>query len=373
MAYAIEGLLAAHGIAARVTGGTVASRWVRFHVLPSVGGKISDIRWLSDELAAALEVGRCRVSRRGVAVAIEVDREKAEPVELLQLFQCLAQGKVGIPALTAILGLAEDGAPLLIRLPARTVGHIAVGGRTQAGKTQLLRTMALSLAMANGAPARGNGGAHGTSLVLMDPKGTSFGPFAGLPHLARPVISEASEALEALNSLVYLMDRRDQVGSVAAPSRYIVVVIDDLIELLSVGGEDVRRALVRLTQGGARAGIHVVAAVDDLGVTLRGLLAEARFPVRLVGQVASIDEARLTTGWSGSGAERLLGQGDFLAIAEGRLTRYQVARVSLREIKAAVEDLARSRTLSVPPGADAGASVSCVGRAFHLARNDVSC
>ena len=41
MADRIEAVLALHKIPARVTGGTVTPRWVRFQVLPAVGAKLS--------------------------------------------------------------------------------------------------------------------------------------------------------------------------------------------------------------------------------------------------------------------------------------------------------------------------------------------
>ena len=49
----IEMVLAMNKVPARVTGGTVTPRWVRFQVLPAVGAKISKIKGLSEEMAAA--------------------------------------------------------------------------------------------------------------------------------------------------------------------------------------------------------------------------------------------------------------------------------------------------------------------------------
>ncbi|WP_347245961.1 hypothetical protein, partial [Thermogutta sp.] len=43
------------------------------------------------------------------------------------------------------------------------------------------------------------------------------------------------------------------------------------------------------------------------------------FPVRLVGKVTSPEDARVATRWKWTGAERLLGRGDFIAVAEGQL------------------------------------------------------
>ena len=132
----IEAVLSLHQVPARVTGGTVTPRWIRFTVLPAVGAKISKIRNLSEELAAALDVVECRVSRRGAAIAIEIPRDDPQPVRLIPLYNQLTSQPTGqpansssIPPGTAILGLAEDGAPLLIRLPSPDVGHILVPAR----------------------------------------------------------------------------------------------------------------------------------------------------------------------------------------------------------------------------------------------------
>ena len=361
----IEAVLSLHKVPARVTGGTVTPRWVRFQVLPAVGAKISRIKNLSEELAAALDAPSCRVSRRGAAVAVEVPRDDPQPVCLLPLFRQLTNQPTNqltnqppIPPVTAILGLAEDGSPLLIRLPSPDVAHILVAGTTGSGKTALLQTMILSLAMVNPPPI--GGGGRGVALVLIDPKGCAFSLFEGLPHLARPVIRDMEETTEALQSLVRLMERRGQGdkgtrGQGQAPSAgsgqasslrpSVVIVIDELADLLMVGGKAIQWALTRLTQRGREAGIHIIAATQKPTTAVLGSLVKANFPVRLVGRVTSVEDARTATGWSGTGAERLLGRGDFLAVAEGRVMRFQAARVSPAEVRETVARLAQGGPL----------------------------
>jgi len=342
----IETVLALNKVPARVTGGTVTPRWVRFQVLPAVGAKISKIKRLSEEMAAALDAPSCRVSRRGAAVAVEVPREDPQPVRLFPLCRQLNDGDergngCGIPPVTAILGLAEDGAPLLIRLPSPDVAHILVAGTTGSGKTVLLQTMILSLAMAN-SPAdilglsnsRDSRGGQ-IAMVLIDPKGHAFRPFEALPHLARPVIQDVEEMTEALQSLVRLMERRDRSRS-GGRQPSVVVFIDELADLLMVGGKPVQLALTRLTQRGREAGVHIVAATQKPTTAVLGSLIKGNFPVRLVGRVTSIADARTASGWSGTGAERLMGRGDFLAVAEGRVIRFQAAHISLEEIREVV-------------------------------------
>jgi S-DNA-T family DNA segregation ATPase FtsK/SpoIIIE len=364
MADRIEAVLTVNKVPARVTGGTVTPRWVRFQVLPAVGAKISKIKGLSEELATALDAPNCRVSRRGAAVAVEVPRHDPQPVRLMPLYHQL-NGDAGaydgrrdysrssIPPVTAILGLSEDGTPLLIRLPSPDVAHILIAGTTGSGKTVLLQTMILSLAMANIPYSRfapsGNGNSGGLMLMLIDPKGHSFSSFAGLPHLARSVVQDLDEAAEALNSLVRLMEKRgaiDRSGTGKQP--HIVVVIDELADMMMVGGKVIEHALTRLTQRGREAGIHVVAATQKPTTAVLGPLVKANFPVRLVGRVTCAEDARTATGWSGTGAERLTGRGDFLAVAEGRVIRFQVAHVATDEIQEVVTYLAQDKPL-LPP------------------------
>ena len=355
----IEAVLSLHKVPARVTGGTVTPRWVRFQVLPAIGAKISRIKNLSEELAAALDAPSCRVSRRGAAMAVEVPRGDAQEVRLLPLFRQLTNQPTNqppIPPVTAILGLAEDGSPLLIRLPSPDVAHILVAGTTGSGKTALLQTMILSLAMVNPPPI--GGGGRGVALVLIDPKGCAFSLFEGLPHLARPVIRDMEETTEALQSLVRLMERQGQgdkgtrgQGDKETGHPHVVIVIDELADLLMVGGKAIQWALTRLTQRGREAGIHIIAATQKPTTAVLGSLVKANFPVRLVGRVTSVEDARTATGWSGTGAERLLGRGDFLAVAEGRVMRFQAARVSPAEVRETVARLAQGELLplTAPP------------------------
>jgi S-DNA-T family DNA segregation ATPase FtsK/SpoIIIE len=112
-----------------------------------------------------------------------------------------------------------------------------------------------------------------------------------------------------------------------------VLVIDELADLLMTSDAPVQQALTRLIQRGREAGIHVVAATQKPTAAVLGPLIKANFPVRLVGRVSSANDARTAAGWSGTGAERLMGRGDFIAIAEGRSTRFQAAHVSPAEIK----------------------------------------
>ncbi len=328
----IEAVLAQHKVPGRVTGGTVTPRCIRFQVFPAMGARITTIKNLSEELAVALDAPSVRIARQGAAVQVEVPRNDPQPVTLLTLLRGLRD----VPAVTAVLGLSEDGAPLLIRLPSPDVAHVLVSGTTGSGKTALLRTMILSLALRHPDPAD-------LLLVLLDPKGRAFSDLAGLPQLARPIVVAVEEAREALGSLLRLMERRDRSAQSTPP---VVVFVDELTDLMMLGGAEMEQRLTRLLQRGREAGIHIVAATQKPSAAVIGSLVKANFPVRLVGKVASADDARVASGWKGTGAERLLGRGDFIAVAEGQLYRFQAAYIASDD---AAELVAALRQGMAPP------------------------
>jgi len=118
-----------------------------------------------------------------------------------------------------------------------------------------------------------------------------------------------------------------------------VAVIDELSDLLLVGGTVVEEVLTRLTQRGREAGIHLLVSTQKPTAALMGGLMKSNFPARLVGSVASADDARIASGLPATGAERLLGQGDFLVVVKGQLTRLQAAYLDEREVPGLVARL----------------------------------
>ncbi len=314
----IESVLASHRVPARVQGGTVSPRWVRFNISPALGARIATVRNLSEELALALGAQDVRVARAGEELTVEMPRPDAEPVRLLSLMRSLAK----IPPLTACLGVADDGRPLLLRLPSPDVAHVLVAGTTGSGKTELMRTLILSLAMTNRQSK--------LQIALIDPKRRGFGPLAGLPHALDDVASTPNAIWALLRKLVMEMERRDHDG---ITSPHIVVAVDELLDVLAIDGtgggrslaKEVETALTRIAQRGREAGLHLVAGAQKPSSAVIGPLLKANFPTRLVGHVGSAEDARVATGLSGSGAEKLLGRGDFLAVAAGQTVRFQAA------------------------------------------------
>lgn len=326
----IEALLAAHKQDALVVGVQVSPRWVRFALRLALGTKVSSVQNLTDELALALEAPNVRVSRSGGKLALEVPLPNPEPIHLLALLQDVPM----LPPATAVLGLNTDGDPYTLPLMAPEVTHVLIAGATGCGKTELLRSLLLSLALYNRQ-------AH-LQLVLIDPKRRGLMPLEGLPHLLAPPATTPGTALDMLRYVVGEMERRDQED--APPIPRIVIAIDEVGDLLAVADKDVERLLVRLAQRGREAGIHVLVSTQRPSAEAVPGALKANLPARLIGRVASAQEALMAAGISSSNAETLVGSGDFAAVIGGQVTRFQAAYTGMMDIQRIVEYLADTTT-----------------------------
>jgi len=324
----IEATLASHRVRSRVAGGMVTPRFVRFDLLLDRGTRLRRVHDLTEELALALEAPACRVVRRDGRVQVEVPRPDPQRIPFLRVYGQLEQP----PPVTALVGLDEDAIPVLIRLPSPDVAHVLIAGNTGSGKTMLARTIALSLAMLS--PPRS------VQMVLIDPKRRGFAPLAELPHLLAPLVDSASRAALLMARLVEEMERRDRC---ACSEPRIVVFVDELADLLMAGKRSIERPLARLAQRGREAGIHLVACTQHPTARVIGSLVKSNFPVRIVGSVASAEDAKVASGLPRTGAQLLMGQGDFVLVARGEQLRVQGPYISSREIKRLVTQLSEGR------------------------------
>ena len=172
----------------------------------------------------------------------------------------------------------------------------------------------------------------------IDSKSRTFEAMTGLPHLLRPIVTQADQAVQVLSDLVRLMEQRDQ-SRVTDPR--IVIAIDELANLVQTGGQPILDSLGHLVQRGREAGIHVIGATQKPTSAIIGPLINANFPVRLVGHVVSAEDARVAAGVGGTSAEKLTGRGDFVAVYSPGLIRFQAAYISSSEIEATVQQLAQ--------------------------------
>ncbi len=321
----IEVILREHKAPATVTGGNVTPRWIQYLLQTAPGIKINRVEALSREIALALGVTSARVSAKDGQVRIDVPRHDPQPVKLLKLYARLPHAR--LPFGAAVLGLADDGAPVLMRLPAADVGHVLIAGTTGSGKTALLQTIVCSLLLTHRAAQ--------WQLLVIDPKGYSFAHLDGIPHLLRPIASQPDQIDLILDEAVSLLEKRARRARPdhLAVSPRVALIIDELADIVQSNGTPVIDRVGRLVQRGREAGVHVIAATQKPASSLIGPIVKANFPVRLVGRVVSADDARVAAGIGGTGAERLSGHGDFLAISADGTLRFQAALITAGEMQ----------------------------------------
>lgn len=232
----------------------------------------------------------------------------------------------------------------LVKMP-----HLLIAGSTGSGKSVAINTILTSVLM----KAR----PEEVKLVLIDPKMVELSVYNGIPHLLIPVVTDAKLAANALQKVVKEMERRyklfaaggvrnmteynskvrennaDKTKPVMQPLPYILVVVDELSDLMMVGGHDVEGAIVRLGQMARAAGIHMILATQRPSVDVITGLIKANIPSRISFAVSSGIDSR--TILDQTGAEKLLGRGDmlYLPIGASKPERIQGAYISSDEVE----------------------------------------
>lgn len=229
-------------------------------------------------------------------------------------------------ALPVLLGASESGV-LAIDL-VRDGPHALLAGTTGSGKSELLRTLVSSLAIACDPNA--------VNFVLVDYKGGSaFDECARLPHVVGVVtdLDEhlAQRALTCLEAELRYRERRLRAAAVPDLAGYrragdptgslprLVVVIDEFAALARELPEFMR-AIVDIAQRGRSLGVHVVLATQrPAGVVNDQIRANTNLRIALRVQstpdstdvLDAPDAARLGRGQPGRGFARL-GPGDLV-------------------------------------------------------------
>jgi S-DNA-T family DNA segregation ATPase FtsK/SpoIIIE len=242
-----------------------------------------------------------------------------------------------LPDSTAVLGMDEEGAPLLLPFANPDITHVLVAGNEGSGKTSLLRTLAVSLAMTNRQSQ--------LQLLVIDPDqpnrtNRQLAPLMFLPHLISQVIADPEEARQTLQILMEEMHHRLK-NDTLRPT--IVTLIDNVEALLDSDTEEVQSALAALLQRGAEAGIHLVLSTSEPSSNWLSSVMRANLPLRLVGQVHNEAESLAATAVVGAEADYLLGEGDFLAVADGSQVHFQAAFIGNYDLHLTLETIHRNR------------------------------
>jgi len=283
-----------------------------------LGEQPERIEALSGALALAAGAESCRVARDAGRLILEIPKPENErrPLRAGRL-----EGLVAPTATAVCVGIATGGQPTWVDLADERNVHLTIGGTTGSGKSVLLRWMLCRLAVQNEPTA--------LKMLLIDPKAFELTDFARLPHLLHPVVSRALEVSRVLTWVAGELDRRAQLPRGATGPR-LLVVVEEVADLLSVN-HTVGPLLARIAQIGRALGVHLLATTQQPGSRSLGL-ALPNMPTRILGRVAS---ATLTYGAAGrrqTGADCLLGRGDFLLLAAGETIRFQAPLLDGRQL-----------------------------------------
>ena len=314
----IERVFVRHKIPASVQGGTVRPLWTSFDLQTQLTTGFNHLRELKRDLMKTLGVPEVRIVRGESGVQVEIRNPAGPAVDLLDLINNLPAVKSGV----VVLGVAEDDRPVLLNLQADDTHHVCIVGDSTAGKTTLLRTMALSLALTHKQSQ--------IQLVAIGPRQEEeeeaqrlkLTPLNYLPHMLSAVLSDLPAVAESLAFLAGEVAYRREHG-VRSPR--IVLLIDDLDSLFADGGRPIQEPVQMLVRKGAMVGIHCILAIHNPQLACD--LWPAGQVIRLVGKMADNERAELATGRSDLHAEYLLGQGDFLAVSGNTALRFQAAYV----------------------------------------------
>ncbi len=320
-----------------------------FEFKPNADVKISKITELADDLSLALSSESVRIIApipgRDV-VGIETSNTNRETVYLKDIvaYDKFWSEDVKLPM---ALGREANGTPKVVDL--RRMPHLLVAGTTGSGKSVFV-VCALTGLLFRHSPKT-------LRLILIDPKQVDLSTFNDIPHLLMPTICEPKKAvgslkwavkemekryrsmskfgtrgLEAFNSKVEDFDKeklsqheafnleleaqnRHNETYYFEPQPYIVIVVEEFGDLMTVDKANVEQLVVRLAQMARASGIHLILAMQSPRKDVVTGLIKTNIPGRISFKVASKMDSRIIL--DEAGAERLLARGDMLFLAPG--------------------------------------------------------
>ncbi|MFE7577343.1 type VII secretion protein EccCa [Streptomyces sp. NPDC057521] len=243
------------------------------------------------------------------------------------------------------IGVGEEGVPVVLDLKESALDgmgpHGLCVGATGSGKSELLRTLVLGLAVTHSSET--------LNFVLADFKGgATFAGMAGMPHVAA-VITNLADDLSLVDRMgdalrgelqrrqellrtagnfagIHEYERARAAGAALEPLATLVLVIDEFSELLSAQ-PDFIDTFIRIGRIGRSLGVHLLLASQRLEEgRLRGL--ETYLSYRIGLRTFSAEESRAALGVPDAYDLPPVPGSGFLKTGTRELTRFKAAYVS---------------------------------------------
>lgn len=339
----IENTLAEFGVEVKITNVESGPVITRYELIPPKGVRGDKITGLAKEIARSLALPNVRVVETipgKNSMGIEVPNFKRQVIYLKEIFDSSVY-RNNSSLLTLALG--KDIAGDVIVTDLAKMPHLLVAGTTGSGKSVAVNGMILSI-LFNATPEE-------VKFIMIDPKMVELSFYQDIPHLLAPVVTDMSQAANALKWTVGEMEQRYRIMAKIGTKNivtfnqkveaainqgtpinnplsldptnpeplakwpYIVVIIDELADLMMVAGKKIEQYIARIAQKARAVGIHLIVATQRPSVDVITGLIKANIPARVSFQVSSKIDSR--TILDQMGAETLLGQGDMLFLNPG--------------------------------------------------------
>ena len=333
----LENVLKEFGVEAKVVNYEYGPTITRYEIIIPKGIKVSKVTGLSDDIAMNLAAESIRIEAPipgKNTIGIETPNKIKEPVHFSNIIK---NKELDNGELRVILGkdiVGRDKLIDIVKMP-----HLLIAGQTGSGKSVAVNTLISTLISKKSE--------NEVKFIMIDPKMVELMPYNDIPHLLVPVIIDPQQAAIALKWAVNEMEKRYKqlmengvrnikgynALSYVEKMPYIVIIIDELADLMMVASKSVEESIARIAQKARAVGIHLVVATQRPSTDVITGMIKANLPSRISFALRSQIDSR--TILDTSGAEKLLGQGDMLLLANGssKLERIQGAYISDEEVK----------------------------------------
>ncbi len=353
-ATAMEYHFAEYNVRGRVVGIKPGPIVTLYEFMPESGVRMVDINKTVDDMTRAMATAHIRIAHipSTQLIGVEMVNLKRQEVRFRSLIDndTFINSKYKIPL---ALGVDIGGNPMYFDLA--KMPHVLIAGRTGSGKSVFVQSIIMSI-LYHFTPDK-------CKLMIVDPKGVDFTLWNDIPHLITPVLTDANASVNALKWSVAEMEERykrlqllgvqniagyneavaqkrekgekltrqvavgtdPETGELEFETQevdlsdmpYLVVIIDEVADLMSVARKEVEACVQRLAQKARAAGIHLVAATQRPDTSVITGVIKANFPTRISFQARSSIDSMTTLGEKG--AEQLLSCGDMLFSEAGRV------------------------------------------------------
>lgn len=312
----IQETLDSFNIDCEMIGANIGPSVTQYTVKPRKETDISKIVELENNIALDLAVTSIRIEAPisgSDLVGIEIPNIKPAIVQLSKIFDSNEWQELN-SLLPIAIGRGIDGEPVIFDLAVSP--NIIISGQTGSGKSIMLNSILTSLLFCNTPDI--------LKLILIDFKQVELATYDDIPHLLTPVIVDPEKAMSALMWAETEVDRRLKLfksskfknisdhnkRNIGKELPYILIVLDEVSDLMMMAGKEAEEVINKITKSSKEAGFCMIIATSRPSTDVLTEKLKTFMPTRIAFAAASSIDSKTVI--DQTGAEKLLGKGDFL-------------------------------------------------------------